>query len=155
MIKNIVSVIIYLSLALPVCSQVQDPVNWTFSARKVKDGIYELHLTATMDKEWHIYAQQQPKGAISEPTAIRFVKNPMLIFQGPVIEKGKKRTQEIESLGIKQFCYDGSVEFVQTIKLKHKVKTNVSGDISYMACTDEKCLPVKKVSFSILVNGAE
>ena len=41
------------------------------------------------------------------------------------------------------------VDFVQVVKLKANAKTNVSGNVEFQTCNDEKCLPPKTVNFSI------
>ena len=50
-------------------------------------------------------------------------------------------------------CYGETVSFVQTIKLKSTVKTNLSGTIKYMVCNDKKCLPPKEYPFTVKVAG--
>ncbi|MGZ8553853.1 MAG: protein-disulfide reductase DsbD domain-containing protein, partial [Chitinophagaceae bacterium] len=45
-----------------------NPVSWSFSAKKVADKTYEIHLTATMQSGWHLYSQTQPDDAIAIPT---------------------------------------------------------------------------------------
>ncbi len=150
-----------LLLSLQVKAQIQDPVHWTYRAEKTGDKTYTLHITATIDKGWHIYAQQQPAAAISVPTQIVFNKNPLVIITGTPKEIGKKEIQDLKEVGIKQYYYAGKVDFVQAIKLKYSspkgggregaVKTNISGSITYQACTDAMCLPQKTVQFNIPV----
>ncbi len=45
--------------------------------------------------------------------------------------------------------YSGKVDFVQVVKLKANVKTNLTGSVEYQTCDDKKCLPPKTVNFSI------
>jgi hypothetical protein len=45
--------------------------------------------------------------------------------------------------------YSDKVEFTQTIIVKGKAKTNVSGTVEYMVCNDERCLPPNVKSFDI------
>jgi thiol:disulfide interchange protein DsbD len=66
-----------------------NPVGWTFSAKKISDKTYELHITATMQSGWHLYSQTQPEDAIAEPTKITFNKNPLLTLDGKIKEEGK------------------------------------------------------------------
>lgn len=39
--------------------------------------------------------------------------------------------------------------YTQLVKVKAGVKTNIAGNISYMVCDDEQCLPPSKKQFDI------
>lgn len=132
-------------------AQVKEPVKWSFSAKKVSSGTYEVHLTATIDGGWHTYSQTTPEGG-PLPTSISFTKNPLIIFQGSVKEIGnlEQHNEPIFGVDVKQFS--NKVDFVQTVKLKADAKTNISGSIEYMVCNDKECLPPKTEKFSILLN---
>lgn len=138
--------------SLFVSAQQENPVSFSYSAVKKNANTYEVHIKAAIQNGWHIYAQAQPKEAISSPTKFSFTKNPLLSITGDPKEIGRKETYEDKSAGIVQYHYEKEVEFVQVITVKAKVKTNLSGNVSYQACTDERCLPEKTVSFSIPLN---
>jgi len=137
-------------LFLFFCSGVfaQNPVNWSFTSKKIDNKLYEVHLTATVNELWHIYSQTSPSGG-ALPTTITFSKNPLLILKGNTTEKGKliKKFEEVFSMEVKYF--EGEVSFIQTVKLKANVKTSVSGELEYMVCDDEKCLPPQIINFSV------
>jgi len=127
----------------------QNPVGWTFSSKKIGDKLYELHLTATIQPGWHLYAQSQPEDAIAIPTSFTFSKNPLLDLSGKVKEVGKMEKYNDSKLGISAHQYSDKVDFVQVVKVKGAVKTNVNGKLEYQTCDDKKCLPPKSVNFSI------
>jgi len=129
----------------------QNPVKWSFDAKKKGVNLYELHLTAEINDPWHIYSQFTPKGG-PLPTSISFVKNPLIIMVGTAKEEGKiqKKHEDVFDLDVKY--YNNQVTFVQLVKLKKNVKTNISGEISFMVCTDRQCLPPAEVPFSIKLN---
>src|SRR5882724_912831 len=135
----ILSAIIF--MAASVQAQKADPVHFTYSVSKAKDQGYEVHITAAIDNGWHIYSQTQPDEAIAQPTAIVFVKNPLITMTGKPKEEGTKEKYEDKTAGIVQYQYSGKLDFVQAVTIKAKVKTNISGTITYQACTDEMCLP--------------
>lgn len=126
-----------------------NPVSWTYSAKKIADKTYEVHLTATMQKGWHLYSQVQPDDAIAQPTSFTFTANPLLSFDGKVKEKGKMEKFHDKELGASANQYANTVDFIQVVKLRTNVKTSVAGVLEYQTCDDKKCLPPKKVSFSI------
>lgn len=130
-------------------AQQLSPVSWTFSSKKISDNVYEVQLVANIQNGWHLYSQNQPGNAIAQPTSFDFNKNPLLAFDGKVKEIGKLEKYKDEKLDIAANQYSQKVTFVQKVKLKGKVKTNVSGKLEYQTCDDKKCLPPKTVNFSI------
>jgi len=131
-----------------VRAQVQDPVKWSYSAKKISADTYEIHLTATVENGWHIYSQTTPEGG-PVPTAINFTRNPLLSFDGTAKEVGKleQRHEELFGVDVKQFS--NKVDFVQKVKLKGSAKTSVNGTVEFMVCNDEQCLPPSTQKFSI------
>lgn len=127
----------------------QQPVSWTYFAKKISDKVYEVHLKATINNGWHIYSQKQPKDAIGLPTFIKFTANPLLTLKSNPKEIGKLEKVRNEILDIENHQYKNEVDFVQLIILKSNVKTNVAGCIEFMACTDERCLPPATVVFNL------
>jgi thiol:disulfide interchange protein DsbD len=132
------------SFAQPV-----SPVNWTFTSKKISDNVYEVQLVATIQSGWHLYSQNQPSNAIAQPTTFNFSKNPLIDFDGKTKEVGKLEKYKDEKLDLAANQYSNKVTFVQKVKVKGKVKTNVSGKLEFQTCDDKKCLPPKTVNFSV------
>ncbi|HVG17192.1 MAG TPA: protein-disulfide reductase DsbD domain-containing protein [Chitinophagaceae bacterium] len=141
--------IIFILFSLGGSAQMQSPVSWTFSSKKISDNNYEVQLIASIQSGWHLYSQSQPKDAIAQPTSFMFSKNPLVIIDGKVKEVGKLEKFKDEKLDISAFQYSNKVVFVQKVRVKAKIKTNVSGKLEYQTCDDKKCLPPKTVNFSI------
>lgn len=134
-----------------VCfAQVKDPVQWSFSSKKIDASTYEVHLTATLDNGWHMYSQTTPDGG-PVPTTINFIKNPLLTLLGAAKELGKLEQKHEELFGVDVKQFSKKVDFVQTIKLKGKVKTALNGSVEFMTCNDHECLPPKTQKFSLLL----
>jgi thiol:disulfide interchange protein DsbD len=127
----------------------QNPVSWTFSAKKIDDKTFEVHMTATIQKGWHLYSQDQPEDAIAVPTSFSLTANPLLNLDGKIKEVGKMEKFTDKQLGLSANQYSNNVDFIQTIKLKGSAKTNISGSVEYQTCDDKKCLPPKTVNFSV------
>ena len=130
----------------------QNPVSWTFSAKKIADKTYEVHMTASIQKGWHLYSQNQPEDAIAIPTAFTLTANPLFSLDGKIKEVGKLEKFTDKQLGLSANQYSDKVDFVQVVKLKGNAKTNVSGSVEFQTCDDKKCLPPKTVNFSIALN---
>jgi len=133
-------------------AQSSSQVKWAYSAKKIADKTYEVHITATVNGDWHIYSQQVGvDGPI--PTSFTFTKNPLLVFDGTVKESGKLIKKSEEVWGGEVRYYENKVEFIQTVKVKGAVKTKVTGKVEYMVCNDEKCLPPSETDFAVAIGG--
>ena len=137
-------------MAIVVNAQL-NPVTWTFTAKKTGDKTYEVHFKATMQNGWHLYSQKQPSDAIAIPTAFTINANPLFSLEGKVKELGKMKVMKDVALGVSANQYSHTVDFVQKVKLKARVKTNFTGNVEYQTCDDKKCLPPKKVNFNVAI----
>ncbi|MGF7233214.1 protein-disulfide reductase DsbD domain-containing protein [Arachidicoccus sp.] len=127
----------------------QSPVKWTSKAVKENANTYKVIITATVPAPWHIYSQYMKDGG-PVPTTFDFTKNPLMTLQGKTAEKGDLKTvrdKNFDNMEVKY--YSGKVDFIQVVKVKGNIKTNVSGKINFMVCNDHECLPPSDQSFSV------
>ena len=130
----------------------QNPVTWAFTSKKLTNGNYEIHMTATIEKGWHLYSQTQPEDAVINPTLFTITSNPLIELVGKIKEEGKMQKFHDKELDLSANQYSEKVEFVQIIKLKGKAKTSFSGNVEYQTCDDKKCLPPKTVNFKVALD---
>jgi len=149
--KKIFTAFILLMFTGIVNAQINNPVIWTYTAKKVADKTYELHMTATITGNWHLYAQDAGEGP--EPTTFNFTANPLISFDGKVKEVGKMEKSYDKNFNSVLKYYSNKVDFVQKIKVKTSIATVVKGTVTFMVCNDRQCLPPKDVPFSINVGG--
>jgi DsbC/DsbD-like thiol-disulfide interchange protein len=134
-------------------AQINNPVMWSYNAKKTGDKTYELHMTATINANWHLYGQD-PSATGPEPTTtITFIKNPLIIFDGNIREVGKQEQYYDKNFKSVLKYYTRTVDFVQRIKVKSAIATVVKGTANYVVCNDRSCLPPKDVTFTIHVGG--
>ena len=126
-------------------------VKWSFTAKKIADKTYEVHMTADINGNWHIYAQDAGEGP--QPTAFNFTKNPLLSFDGEVKEVGKMKKVYEEAFKSEVRFYEKSVNFVQVVKVKGSAKTNLAGKVEFMVCDDKQCLPPTEIPFAVNIGG--
>ncbi len=108
----------------------------------------KLKFTAGINGNYHIYAQNVGvDGPV--PTTFTFGANPLLSLDGKVKEVGKMIKKHEAVWGGDVNFFEKSVEFVQVVKLKKKIKTNITGKIEFMVCDDKQCLPPSEVPFKI------
>jgi len=149
-LKKYLLVLLFLCGIGTVHAQVQNPVHWAYGLKHLSGNTYEVHLQATMDTGWHIYAQKQLPDAIAVPTKIVFAKAPGIVLSGTPAEIGKKEKFEIKEAGVTNMEYAGKVDFVQRLSLDPGIKA-VKGMITYQTCTHEKCLTAETISFNVPV----
>ena len=143
------SILLALITVLTVSLKAQNPITWTFSSKKIGDKKFEVHMTATIQSGWHLFSQTQPDDAIAIPTGFVINKNPLLEVDGKIKEVGKLEKFHDAKLEVSANQYTDMVDFVQVVKLKANAVTNVNGVVEFQTCNDEKCLPPKKINFSV------
>ena len=146
--KKIFSIVTVICMFCASAYAQSTPVKWDYSAKKISDKIYGVHITAKIDQPWHIYSQTSPDGG-ALPTKISFTKNPLIVIDDKPKEVGKMINKYEEVFGVNVKYYNNTVDFVQIVKLKNNVNTSVSGTIEFMACNDKQCLPPTTVPFSV------
>ncbi|MEO7444112.1 MAG: protein-disulfide reductase DsbD domain-containing protein [Ferruginibacter sp.] len=134
-----------------VSAQIENPVKWNYTAKRIDAKTYEIHMTATLENKWHIYAQDAGEGP--EPTSFNFSKNPLVKLDGKVQEIGKLEKEYDKNFGSELRFYNTKVDFVQKVKLKSSASTIIKGTVSYMVCNDRKCLPPKEIPFVVKLSG--
>ncbi len=126
-------------------------ITWTYSAKKIGNNKYEIHIVATPPPGWHIYSQLTPEGG-PIPTTFRFNKNALVNLQGKLNEKGKVITYYDENFKVDVKYFEGRADFVQVVTLKGNIKTNISGEVESMICNDRTCMPPATQKFDIALN---
>ena len=149
--KKIITAVFLVLIAGFAHAQINNPVTWTYTAKKIADKTYELHMTATIDGNWHLYAQDAGTGP--EPTSFSFTKNPLVSFDGKVLEVGKMEKSFDKNFNSVLKYYAKKVDFVQKIKVKSGIATVIKGTVNFMVCNDRQCLPPRDVPFTINVGG--
>lgn len=151
MLKIVYTIFFSALMGLTGFAQIENPVKWSYTAKKLADKTYELHLTAQIDPKWHLYAQDAGEGP--EPTTISFDKNPLVKLEGAVLESGKLEKSYDPNFQSTLKYYSNKVDFIQKVKLKSSAATLVKGTVTYMVCNDNRCLPPKSVPFSVKIDG--
>ncbi|HLT32727.1 MAG TPA: cytochrome c biogenesis protein CcdA, partial [Aquaticitalea sp.] len=136
---KIVAFLLLLCPFLTVQSQILEPVKWTTSVEKISDTEYVLIATATIDEGWHLYSQNVPEdGPI--PTTFTFEPDNGLELMGKVSE-GIGETIDDPVFGMRIKFFGDKAEFKQRIKIVNQELSIVKGEVEFMVCDDQRCLP--------------
>ena len=73
-------------LTFSAFAQSVTPVKWAYKTVKVNDSVAELQFTATIEPNWHLYAQKPGQGQIELPLVFHFTKSPKYERIGKVAE---------------------------------------------------------------------
>jgi hypothetical protein len=133
-------------------AQSSKQVSWIYSSKKIAEKTYEIHMTATIGGNYHMYAQNVGgEGPI--PTSFTFTKSPLMEIDGPTKEKGQLIKKFETAWNHDVNYYERTVDFVQVVKLKSNVKTSLAGKVEFMVCNDHECLPPATVDIKVNIGG--
>ncbi len=150
--KHLFTIISVFCITSIATAQSSKQVKWTVTSKKIADKTYEVHMTATINSGWHLYAQEVGvEGPL--PTSFSFTKNPLITTDGKAKEFGKIIKKKEEVWGGVVNYYEKTVDFVQVVTLKGNVKTSLAGKVAFMVCNDSVCLPPAEVEINVNVGG--
>lgn len=132
-------------------AQQRSPINWQFSVDPINKKEAMLVFKATLDEGWHVYSQHMEDGG-PLPTSFKFVPSEDYKLLGDVQEDGTPVESYDETFMMDIVWFSHSVEFKQKIKLNSNTAT-IKGNVEFMACNEEMCLPPERKPFTLTVEG--
>lgn len=130
--------------------QVLHPVSWSYAYKKTSELSGAIFVKATIAPGWHIYSLHQKSGGPVK-TTIRLAGSGKRILLGDIMEP-KPLVKYEKTFGIKVYYFENSVIFHQKVKPPPApAPVLVKGQVSFMVCNDEKCLPPEDIAFEIPV----
>ena len=146
--KKLISSIMLALIALVAQAQILTPVKWKIKLDD-KGGAPEKEIvfTATADKGWHLYDMNLPEGGpVSTSFTFETLNGAELI--GQPVPSVQPTTVYDEQFAMNLRWYPGTVSFIQKLKVTDPAKFKVEGEVEFMACNDETCLPPDQIPFS-------
>lgn len=146
--KKLISSIMLALIALVAQAQILTPVKWKIKLDD-KGGAPEKEIvfTATADKGWHLYDMNLPEGGpVSTSFSFETLNGAELI--GQPVPSVKPTTVYDEQFAMNLRWYPGTVSFTQKLKVTDPAKFKAEGEVEFMACNDETCLPPDQIPFS-------
>ena len=144
---KLISTVIVALFTFTAKAQMAEPVNWSFTAKKVSNSEYQITLTANIEEGWYVYSQEMPKkGPV--PTRIDFENNPNIVLDGKPLEIGHKKEAYDENFNMNVIKLEGKTEFVQKVKIVGNAPS-VRGKLEFMTCNGQMCMPPTKVNFNV------
>lgn len=130
-------------------NKIYDPVQWTFSAEDLGNGEFLIVASAEVEEGWHMYSQNLEGADGPVPTEFRYFneKNEFEIIGSPE-EEGDLIKEYDNNFMMNLNFYEKEVSFKQKIKVNEGT-TQIKGDVYYMVCDAEKCLPPEALEFTV------
>ncbi len=134
-----------------VWSQIEEPVKWSFDHRDLGGGEFELLFRAHIEPGWYLYAQDIPGGG-PIPTEFTFEESSGFRLVGATGEpEGEIKYDENFDMDLKMFS--GGATFRQKVSLLQPGDVEVSGEVQFMSCDEERCLPPDYIPFRFALSG--
>lgn len=151
LLKSTFLTVLLAMFTLAAAAQMQDPVHFKVSQKKVSPTELEVIFTGRIDNGWHVYSTGLPAdGPIS--ASLHTEKAEGVKAAGKLSHRGKEISQYDKMFGMTLRYFEHSVTFVQKYKITGKTY-NVKGYLEYGACNDENCIPPTQVDFSFKGEG--
>ena len=152
--KFILSAIIALAL-IPFSGKAQsktalNPVHWQFSVKKMDNDLYRFEAKATLDKGFHIWAQDPGGDGSLIPTSFTAEQLQNGGWSGDWKESAQPKTEKLEFIDGAIRWHEKTITFYRDFKGKRGDK--VKGAVQYQTCNDAMCLPPAIENFIVLVN---
>ncbi len=132
----------------------ENPVSWSWKSKKVSDTEYQLIFNANIEPGWHLYSAHVPPDVGPYPTAFLLDTIPNFTFVGGITE-GEPHVEWDPNFEADLAFFSDKAEFVQTVKITSEKDFTIKGEIEWMVCNDERCLPPKLKDFTFNIKGVK
>jgi thiol:disulfide interchange protein len=144
-----------ISLLLFICggvnAQILTPVKWSFTLEQDDPCSATLIFKAAIEPGWHVYSQFIGDGG---PVKTTFTLDKSKAYS-PIGKVSEGTPIEIfdKAFEMKLQYFSENAEFRQKIKINTPKSFKIKGNVEFMVCDDEKCLPPEMVDFAFDLNG--
>jgi thiol:disulfide interchange protein DsbD len=130
-------------------SGILNPVTWEFETQSAND-IVTITAAAQIEEGWHVYSINPIEGDGPVSTELNLLEGDFELSSN-LIEKGDLHSEYDPNFMMDLEFYEGEM----TIEQKFKITGSkpVKGEVYYMVCDAEKCLPPEAVEFWINTEG--
>jgi putative thiol:disulfide interchange protein dsbD len=130
----------------------ENPVQWSFTHKKLSDTEYELIFSGKIEPKWHVYSVNNPEGG-ALPTRIKYEnqENNFELVGEPVETDTHKAFNEI--FDVEEVFFENKILIIQKIKLLNSDVKHISGNIFYQACIDV-CINLNE-DFAFSLDGSQ
>ncbi len=128
-------------------AQIYNPVKWSTEYKVVGNNTVDLTIKATIEKGWRVYATELPSDDGPIATSIYFNKNKRVKTVGELVES-KYKSKDDPNFDMLVNYHEKQALFTQQVKIAGTESLVIDGELEFMVCNDERCLPPEFVEFS-------
>ncbi len=132
-------------------AQILEPIQWSYSSKKISEKQYELVFTAEIEDTWHLYSLDVPPGG-PLPTVFTINPSDSYSLSGPMTESPEPEESYDDTFEMDVKMHSFEAIFTQTIDIKSDEPFIITGTVDYQACDDEQCI-VGDNDFEFSFNG--
>lgn len=138
-------------LSVAASAQMQDPVHFSVSQKKVAADVVEVIFSGKIDAGWHVYSTGLPAdGPISATVTTEKAEGAKTT--GTAGHRGNEINKFDNLFGMNLRFFENSVTFYQRYKITGKTY-HIKGYLEYGSCNDEMCMPPMQVEFDFKGEG--
>ncbi len=145
MIRQFLFLILTLTLGATQ-AQIYNPVKWSYEAKHKSGDTYELLFKASIEKDWHLYATNLESDEGPVATSFYFTEAEHFTTQGGVSDGKSVISKYDKVFEMNLSYYETSATFTQVVNWSGDAP--IEGELEFMVCTDERCLPPEYIAFS-------
>jgi thiol:disulfide interchange protein DsbD len=109
-----------------------------------------IRTIATIDDGWHLYSQNLESENGPLPTIFTYEASDSCVVYGNVAE-GKAKEEYDKNFGMNVRYFEKTATFTKFLVRKYGEAFTIKGNVNFMVCDDEMCLPPIDVNLEILV----
>jgi thiol:disulfide interchange protein DsbD len=145
--RKLVGTLLLTLITIITQAQIFTPVKWKINLDDSGTPEKAIVFTATMDAGWHLYDMNLPEGGpVSTSFTFETVKGAELTGTPVASVAPVSVYDEFFAMNLRWF--GGKVSFTQKIKVTDTKQFKIAGELEFMACNDETCLPPEREAFS-------
>lgn len=139
-------------LGMNLYAQIHEPVQFSVERKIVGDNEMEIRFKATIEDGWHVYGPDNAEGGPTVAT-LTLENSKGVELKGGLKVDGKVHRSMDEMFEMEVTYIEGEASLVQTFVVTEPAY-EVSGYLTYGACSDQNCMPPTDVEFSFSGNAA-
>ena len=144
--KTAINILFFFFALFQLQAQIETPVKWDIKLEDSKSSEKSITFSATIDKGWHLYDMNLPEGG-PVSTSFTFTELEGAELTGNVVADRQPAKIFDNNFQMELSWYENAVVFTQKLKVTDPNKLKIAGEVEYMVCNDETCLPPEREDF--------
>jgi len=124
--------------SIAIYAQLVEPVQWSFSTKKISDTQYDLIIQAQIEPGWHVYGVKLPEGG-PLPVEIAFEESNLFTPIDSLREEPAAKVTFDDMFEMEVGLHDGQAKFIHRVEIKGNETVLIKGELSGQACDDKQC----------------